>query len=107
MGASLKFHIKQQFYFSSVIFVAQLIRMLLFLFYFYNFIGFIYLFAWYSIYFWQVRVLLSLFPPFLVENFQKLIAPIGGGKIAAMMVGKLDTHTNIHMQAHPPIHTHI
>lgn len=54
-------------------------------------------------YFWQVRVLLSLFPPFLVENFQKFVAPIGGGTIAAMMVGKLDVHANTH--AH--IHVHI
>ncbi|RWR76442.1 beta-carotene isomerase D27, chloroplastic isoform X2 [Cinnamomum micranthum f. kanehirae] len=36
-----------------------------------------------------VRVLLSLFPPFLVENFQKFVAPIGGGTIAAMMVARV------------------
>ncbi|KAL5983522.1 hypothetical protein ACLOJK_017609 [Asimina triloba] len=32
-----------------------------------------------------VRVLRSLFPPFLVDLFRMLVAPIGGGKLAAMM----------------------
>ncbi|XP_029126104.1 uncharacterized protein LOC109792982 isoform X1 [Cajanus cajan] len=34
-----------------------------------------------------VRILRSLFPPYLLELYKMLIAPIGGGKIAAMMVG--------------------
>ncbi|XP_041022183.1 beta-carotene isomerase D27, chloroplastic isoform X2 [Juglans microcarpa x Juglans regia] len=33
-----------------------------------------------------VRILISLFPPFLLELYRILIAPIGGGKIAATMV---------------------
>lgn len=37
---------------------------------------------------WQVRVLISLFPPFLLELYKLLIAPIQGGKIAALMVGQ-------------------
>ncbi|KAL6219582.1 hypothetical protein ACLB2K_007341 [Fragaria x ananassa] len=35
-----------------------------------------------------VRVLISLFPPFLLELYKLLIAPIQGGKIAALMVGQ-------------------
>ncbi|KAK1277961.1 hypothetical protein QJS04_geneDACA007057 [Acorus gramineus] len=35
-----------------------------------------------------VRVLRSLFPPFLLELFQLLIAPLGEGKVAAMMVAR-------------------
>ncbi|KAL9318823.1 hypothetical protein ACSQ67_015340 [Phaseolus vulgaris] len=37
-----------------------------------------------------VRVLRSLFPPYLLELYKMLIAPIGGGRIAAMMVGESD-----------------
>jgi len=37
---------------------------------------------------WQVRVLKSLFPPFILVLFKMLIAPIGGGKVASMMVGE-------------------
>ncbi|KAG5061846.1 hypothetical protein JHK85_003029 [Glycine max] len=33
-----------------------------------------------------VRILRSLFPPYLLELYKMLIVPIGGGKIAAMMV---------------------
>ncbi|XP_057422731.1 beta-carotene isomerase D27, chloroplastic isoform X2 [Lotus japonicus] len=33
-----------------------------------------------------VRILRSLFPPFLLELYKMLIAPLGGGKIAAIMV---------------------
>ncbi|KAF8387641.1 hypothetical protein HHK36_026294 [Tetracentron sinense] len=36
-----------------------------------------------------VRILRSLFPPFLPELFKMLIAPIGGGKIAAVMVARV------------------
>ncbi|KAL5136466.1 Beta-carotene isomerase D27, chloroplastic [Glycine soja] len=35
-----------------------------------------------------VRILRSLFPPYLLELYKMLIAPIGGGKIAAMMVAR-------------------
>ena len=38
----------------------------------------------------QVRILRSLFPPYLLELYKMLIAPIGGGKIAAVMVGESD-----------------
>lgn len=38
----------------------------------------------------QVRILRSLFPPFLLELYKMLIAPIGGGKVAAIMVGESD-----------------
>ncbi|XP_041022184.1 beta-carotene isomerase D27, chloroplastic isoform X3 [Juglans microcarpa x Juglans regia] len=37
----------------------------------------------------QVRILISLFPPFLLELYRILIAPIGGGKIAATMVARV------------------
>ncbi|MED6134352.1 hypothetical protein PIB30_036204 [Stylosanthes scabra] len=37
-----------------------------------------------------VRVLRALFPPFLLELYKMLIAPLGRGKIAAMMVGESD-----------------
>lgn len=37
---------------------------------------------------WQVRVLVSLFPPLLLDLFKMLIAPINGGKVASMMLGK-------------------
>lgn len=40
--------------------------------------------------FCQVRILRSLFPPYLLELYKLLIAPIGEGKIAAMMVGESD-----------------
>ncbi|XP_024190770.1 beta-carotene isomerase D27, chloroplastic isoform X2 [Rosa chinensis] len=36
-----------------------------------------------------VRVLISLFPPFLLELYKLLIAPIQGGKIAAFMVARV------------------
>ncbi|KAF5462405.1 hypothetical protein F2P56_018411 [Juglans regia] len=36
-----------------------------------------------------VRILISLFPPFLLELYRILIAPIGGGKIAATMVARV------------------
>ncbi|XP_004289540.1 PREDICTED: beta-carotene isomerase D27, chloroplastic [Fragaria vesca subsp. vesca] len=36
-----------------------------------------------------VRVLISLFPPFLLELYKLLIAPIQGGKIAALMVARV------------------
>ncbi|KNA23144.1 hypothetical protein SOVF_027420 [Spinacia oleracea] len=36
-----------------------------------------------------VRILKSLFPPYLLELYQMLITPIGGGKIAAMMVARV------------------
>ncbi|KAG1338804.1 beta-carotene isomerase D27, chloroplastic [Cocos nucifera] len=35
-----------------------------------------------------VRILQSLFPPFLLILFKMLIAPIGGGRIASMMVAR-------------------
>ena len=34
---------------------------------------------------------MSLFPPFLLELYRILITPIGGGKVAAMMVGELQS----------------
>ncbi|KAF7804935.1 beta-carotene isomerase D27, chloroplastic-like [Senna tora] len=40
-----------------------------------------------------VRVLRSLFPPFLLELYKMLIAPIGGGKVAAMMVARVTALT--------------
>ncbi|KAJ7973072.1 Beta-carotene isomerase D27, chloroplastic [Quillaja saponaria] len=40
-----------------------------------------------------VRILRSLFPPFLLELYQMLIAPIGGGKVAAMMVARVTALT--------------
>ncbi|KAJ9696682.1 hypothetical protein PVL29_008747 [Vitis rotundifolia] len=36
-----------------------------------------------------VRILISLFPPFLLDLYRMLIAPIGGGKVAAMMVARV------------------
>ncbi|KAL6978263.1 hypothetical protein U1Q18_019931 [Sarracenia purpurea var. burkii] len=36
-----------------------------------------------------VRILRSLFPPFLLELYRMLIAPIQGGKLAAMMVARV------------------
>lgn len=38
----------------------------------------------------QVRILKSLFPPFLLELYKMLIAPIWEGKVAAIMVGELN-----------------
>ncbi|PIA32774.1 hypothetical protein AQUCO_04300010v1 [Aquilegia coerulea] len=35
----------------------------------------------------SVRILRSLFPPFLLELFKMLVAPLGRGKVAAIMVG--------------------
>ncbi|XP_059659402.1 beta-carotene isomerase D27, chloroplastic isoform X4 [Cornus florida] len=36
-----------------------------------------------------VRILKSLFPPFLLELYRILITPIGGGKVSAMMVARV------------------
>ncbi|RVW41551.1 Beta-carotene isomerase D27, chloroplastic [Vitis vinifera] len=36
-----------------------------------------------------VRILISLFPPFLLDLYRMLVAPIGGGKVAAMMVARV------------------
>ncbi|KAA8549072.1 hypothetical protein F0562_000756 [Nyssa sinensis] len=36
-----------------------------------------------------VRILRSLFPPFLLELYRMLVAPIGGGKVAALMVARV------------------
>lgn len=40
-----------------------------------------------------VRILRSLFPPFLLELYKMLIAPIGGGKVAAIMVARVTALT--------------
>ncbi|XP_057422730.1 beta-carotene isomerase D27, chloroplastic isoform X1 [Lotus japonicus] len=40
-----------------------------------------------------VRILRSLFPPFLLELYKMLIAPLGGGKIAAIMVARVTALT--------------
>ncbi|KAK7278169.1 hypothetical protein RJT34_23194 [Clitoria ternatea] len=40
-----------------------------------------------------VRILRSLFPPFLLELYKMLIAPLGGGKLAAMMVARVTALT--------------
>ncbi|KAE8009338.1 hypothetical protein FH972_005779 [Carpinus fangiana] len=40
-----------------------------------------------------VRILISLFPPFLLELYRMLISPIGGGKVAAMMVARVTALT--------------
>ncbi|KAM3687340.1 hypothetical protein ACB098_10G070100 [Castanea mollissima] len=40
-----------------------------------------------------VRILVSLFPPFLLELYRILITPIGGGKVAAMMVARVTALT--------------
>ncbi|KAK7840671.1 beta-carotene isomerase D27, chloroplastic [Quercus suber] len=40
-----------------------------------------------------VRILVSLFPPFLLELHRILITPIGGGKVAAMMVARVTALT--------------
>ncbi|KAM7521402.1 hypothetical protein LguiA_011304 [Lonicera macranthoides] len=36
-----------------------------------------------------VRILRSLFPPLLLELYRMLITPIGGGKVAALMVARV------------------
>lgn len=36
----------------------------------------------------QVSILNSLFPSFLLPLFRMLIAPVAGGKVAAIMVGE-------------------
>ncbi|XP_021770054.1 beta-carotene isomerase D27, chloroplastic-like isoform X1 [Chenopodium quinoa] len=36
-----------------------------------------------------VRILKSLFPPYLLELYRMLITPIGGGRLAAMMVARV------------------
>lgn len=40
-----------------------------------------------------VRILKSLFPPFLLELYKILIAPIDGGKVAALMVARVTVLT--------------
>ncbi|KAK3415375.1 hypothetical protein EUGRSUZ_H01003 [Eucalyptus grandis] len=40
-----------------------------------------------------IRILRSLFPPFLLELYQLLIAPIGEGKLAAVMVARVTALT--------------
>ncbi|KAL9239765.1 hypothetical protein vseg_014056 [Gypsophila vaccaria] len=40
-----------------------------------------------------VRILKSIFPPFLLDLYRTLITPIGGGKIAAIMVAKVTALT--------------
>ncbi|KMT09978.1 hypothetical protein BVRB_5g121940 [Beta vulgaris subsp. vulgaris] len=40
-----------------------------------------------------VGILKSLFPPFLLELYRMLITPIGGGRIAAMMVARVTVFT--------------
>ncbi|OMO63997.1 hypothetical protein CCACVL1_22118 [Corchorus capsularis] len=40
-----------------------------------------------------VRILNSIFPPFLLELYKILIAPIDGGKVAAMMVARVTVLT--------------
>ncbi|XP_030454781.2 beta-carotene isomerase D27, chloroplastic isoform X3 [Syzygium oleosum] len=40
-----------------------------------------------------VRILRSLFPPFLLELYQLLVAPVGEGKLAAMMVARVTALT--------------
>ncbi|XP_059437231.1 beta-carotene isomerase D27, chloroplastic isoform X2 [Corylus avellana] len=40
-----------------------------------------------------VRILISLFPPFLLDLYRMLISPIGGGKVAAMMVARVTALT--------------
>ncbi|KAF3436554.1 hypothetical protein FNV43_RR23646 [Rhamnella rubrinervis] len=40
-----------------------------------------------------VRILRSLFPPFLLELYKMLIAPIAGGKVAALMVARVTALT--------------
>lgn len=37
---------------------------------------------------WQIRILRSLFPPWLLKLYKKLISPLGGGEVAALMVGE-------------------
>ncbi|KAF3779490.1 hypothetical protein EJ110_NYTH41344 [Nymphaea thermarum] len=34
----------------------------------------------------SVRIIRSLFPPIILDLFKQLIAPMGGGKLAAMMI---------------------
>ncbi|KAJ6710610.1 BETA-CAROTENE ISOMERASE D27 [Salix koriyanagi] len=40
-----------------------------------------------------VRILRSLFPPFLLHLYKLLVSPIGGGKLAAMMVARVTVIT--------------
>ncbi|KAK4751099.1 hypothetical protein SAY87_004581 [Trapa incisa] len=40
-----------------------------------------------------VRILRSFFPPFLLELYQLLITPLGGGKVAAAMVARVTALT--------------
>ncbi|KAJ7008156.1 hypothetical protein D5086_005278 [Populus alba] len=40
-----------------------------------------------------VRILKSLFPPFLLHLYKSLVSPIGGGKLAAMMVARVTVIT--------------
>lgn len=36
---------------------------------------------------WQVRILVSLFPLWLLGLYKKLLAPLGGGQVAAVIIG--------------------
>uniref|UniRef100_A0A7N0TTG2 Beta-carotene isomerase D27-like C-terminal domain-containing protein n=1 Tax=Kalanchoe fedtschenkoi TaxID=63787 RepID=A0A7N0TTG2_KALFE len=40
-----------------------------------------------------VRILVSLFPSWLLELYKKLIAPLGGGQVAAVMVARVTAIT--------------
>ncbi|KAJ9187884.1 hypothetical protein P3X46_003298 [Hevea brasiliensis] len=40
-----------------------------------------------------VRILRSLFPPLLLDLYKLLISPLGGGKVAAMMVARVTAFT--------------
>ncbi|KAK9747611.1 hypothetical protein RND81_02G003000 [Saponaria officinalis] len=40
-----------------------------------------------------VRILKSIFPPFLLDLYRTLITPVGGGKIAAIMVARVTALT--------------
>lgn len=52
---------------------------------------------------WQVRILVSLFPSWLLGLYKKLIAPLGEGKVAAVMVGayafSLDAMMLFHLES--------
>uniref|UniRef100_A0A7N0TUX7 Beta-carotene isomerase D27-like C-terminal domain-containing protein n=1 Tax=Kalanchoe fedtschenkoi TaxID=63787 RepID=A0A7N0TUX7_KALFE len=41
----------------------------------------------------KVRILVSLFPSWLLELYKKLIAPLGGGQVAAVMVARVTAIT--------------
>lgn len=42
---------------------------------------------------WQVRILRSLFPPLLLDLYKLLVAPLQGGKVAAIMVARVTAIT--------------